>query len=284
MAKYHNDPYIVPASDDRRRLDRHLANAFMYTTADTPLGTRITFTHPQAMHDLFEVVERRGGDAREFAAALFLERFREQDHPRDVRAALLTRYARAMHDMHVVDHHTIRESEVAHAGKFVSALITEMPQMILDWVEDMATGLASIALEPQPTEVIRGVLLSPSFDQRRAFVFWKLIAKSSRFPMCIFSDPCAAAEGTLFTEWQCRAFALMFTHAPDEVVERAVAYMCKEATRKYVLVYSKINELCYERLENASETERGNVFKSIVNHVTPHTRREYVAGLYDLAA
>ncbi len=283
MARKRNDPSYVPASNEERILDRLLTNALTFKRVETSLGPRVTFAHPRAMHEFFDRIARLGGHACELGAALFADRVLENDPGRDVRAVLLTQYARVLYDSYNNDRRDVRESEVAHAGSFVGAMIRELPQMILEWVEDMGDGCASCNLNPQPTAVIRGVILSPSLDQRVAAEFWRLSVGSTRFPLRVFSDPGGQAEASMFSQWNRRAFALVFTHASDAAVERFVVHMLAHATEKIVRRYDDKEEKLLEVHLPVSLEERQFVFRSIASYVTPPSRREYVAGLYGIA-
>ena len=283
MARQRDDVYVVPASDDRRRLDRHLTAAFMYERTQTVEGERVTFAHPRAMHDFFDAIARLGGDACKLGAVLFMERCVAQDAPRDVRAALLTTYARVLHDVYKADSPYIREAEVAHAGSFVGAIISEMPRMILEWIEDMADGVLSVALDVQPTSVIRGVLLSPMLDQRRAMEFWTFAGSSMRFPLRVFFDPCLPDEGALFSSWHYRAFASVFSTASEAVVERFVTNMIARAVWKtaYGFVSERRERFVFRK--PVEDDDRRNAFLAITGHVRPPDRREFVAKLYGIA-
>ena len=283
MARQRDDEYVVPASDDRRRLDRHLTAAFMYERMKTVDGERVKLAHPLAMHDFFEAIARRGGDTCTLGAALFMERFAEQDQPRDVCAALLTTYARVLHDAYKAGSPYIREAEVAHAGRFIGAIISEMPRMILEWIEDMADGVQSVTLDAQPTSVIRGVLLSPMLDQRRAIDFWTFAGSSMRFPLRVFFDPCLPDEGTLFSSWHCRAFASVFSTAPEAVIKRFVTNMIARAVWKTAYGFASERRARFIFRKPAEDDDRRNAFVTITGHVLPPDRREFVAKLYGIA-
>lgn len=281
MSRHKGDQRYAFVSIDEQRLARHLANAFAFERTRTDQGVRIVFAHERAMQEFFDCIVRMGDAGHVTGATVFTDQVREKDPGREVRAALLTRFARVFYDTEYgADRRPIRESEVAHAGRFVNAVVAEMPQTHLEWAEDMGDGCPECGLEPQPTAVIRGVFLSPALDQRKAAEFWKLAAASKRFPLRIFSDPCGSEEGAIFSSWHMRAFALVFTNAPEAAVERFAAHMREHAVAKMLKVF--VSAKWVDKPAPATATDRKNVFDAISSNIEIAARRTFARGLFGL--
>lgn len=280
MAHPYDDPNYVPATPEERRILRSLDHAFDLELV-TKDGEERRYVGTRAVLDLFDALVRMGDRGHVKGATLFANRCREREIPRAARAHMLTRFALALRDADTPNARTtLRESEVAHAGRFVSSFVRELPVVVLEWAEDANDGDVNSGLEPQPTAVIRGVLLSPSFDHREAVEFWRMSAASARFPVRIFSDPCRSEEGTVFSSWHLRAFSLLFTHAPMEAVTRFIAHMREHAVRKTAKRLNEATGTWFEEFVPATENDRSCAFRSIAGSIEPPERRNLVTELY----
>lgn len=283
MARRNDDPEYVPATVEERRILRSLDHAFDLEPV-TKEGDERRYVGTRAVQELFDALVRMGDKGYAHGAMLFARRCRDREIPRAARAHMLTRLALALRDADAPNARiTLRESEVAHAGRFVSAFVRQLPVIVLEWAEDAGDGDALSGLEPQPTAVIRGVLLSPSFDHREAIEFWRLSAASKRFPIRVFSDPCRSEDGTVFSSWHLRAFSLVFTYAPMEAVTRFIAHMREYAVRKTAKRLNVATGTWFEEFVPATENDRTSAFRSIAGSIEPPGRRDLVTELYGLS-
>lgn len=272
---------------------RFLDNAFVCTWKESNAGRALEFQSKYPLYEFFDLMMRMGDKGYVLGATLFGRKVEEKNVERAVRSHLLTRLARGLHDANPDGRKEPRETTVAHFGRFVSVLIEGMPEMHLEWAEDMDTDDPMFDLRKQPTTVIRGVLLSPALDQRRCVRFWEMAAASSRFPYRIFSDPCEPDDGAIFSSYHRRAFAIVFTHAPAPAVERFANHMREHATLKHVRRWrdppqggSPGEGKWIVEAEPATEHERLNVFRSIAGSIEGSERRKQVHDLFgiDMAA
>lgn len=283
MASRNDDPAYVPATFEERRILRNLDHAFDLEPVD-PSGERHRFVGGRAVQELFDAFVRMGDKGYAYGATIFARRCHEREIPRAARAHMLTRFALGLRDADAPDERrAIRESEVAHAGRFLSGFVRALPVVVLEWAEDAGDGDERTGLAAQPTAVIRGVLLSPSFDHREAAEFWRQSAASKRFPVRIFSSPCRSEDGAVFSSWHVRAFSLVFSHAPIEAVTRFVTHMREHAVHKRHKFYRERSGTWHEGLSRATENERHCVFRSIAGSIENAARRDYVTGLYGLS-
>jgi hypothetical protein len=283
MTSRKDDPEYVPATFEERRILRSLDHAFDLEPVGKD-GERRRFAGGRAVQELFDALVRMGDKGYAYGASLFLRRTRDRDIPRVARAHMLTRFALGLRDADAPnERRAIRESEVAHAGRFFAGFVRELPVVVLEWAEDAGEGDERSGLEPQPTAVIRGVLLSPSFDQREAVEFWRMSAASKRFPERIFSDPCRSEDGAIFSSWHMRAFAIVFTIAPIEAVTRFVTRMRTNALYKMAKTLHVASGTWNDEVVPATENERLGTFRSIAGGIENAARRDYVTGLYGLS-
>jgi hypothetical protein len=283
MAHSRDDTAHFPGTIEERRIFRSLDHVFDLECVDASSGTfRFVGTH--AVQEFFASVGRLGDKGYVLGATWFAERVRNKEVPRAARAHMLTRFALALRDMDSPDERrAFRESEVAHAGRFVAAFVHELPVVVLEWAEDAGTGIPTHGFAQQPTAVIRGVLLSPGFDHRKAVDFWRMSAASKCFPDRIFSDPCRSEDGSIFSSWHARAFSLIFTHAPVEAVVRFVAHMREHAVRKASKLHNPATDTWADEFVPATENERLSLFRSIAGGIELPERRDFVTGLYGLS-
>ncbi|MBI4458248.1 hypothetical protein HY633_04760 [Candidatus Uhrbacteria bacterium] len=193
-------------------------------------GRKLVFVDAYALNHFYDMVCRLGEpDGHRLGAAVFLCAADKRKIERSVLSKVLTRLARVLFDVRGAAGNPT-EAAVAHFARFIREIVGEVPRMILEWVEDMDTDDAERDLARQPTEVIRGVLFSPSMDHRRAVRFWALAAESPLFPCRIFSDQCQPAEGEMFSAYQRRAFGTFFALAPEAAFQRFAGHVF-EATK-----------------------------------------------------
>lgn len=270
MAKYRDDLDRHLLSPEERRLARSLDNVLV---------------NRQGLHEFFDLVSRLGDQGYVLGAAIFARKAKETNIERAVRSRFLTLVARALYDCKLPDRRgDPRESEVAHFGRFVNLLIEDDPVMFVEWSEDMAVDDPGRDLAAQPTSVIRGVLLSPCLDQRRAVAFWDLSSKSEKFPRRIFSDPCVPDDGVIFSSYHLRAFGLVFTHATESAVRCFASHMHANATGKLVRIWDEAEKRGRIERIPAGEVERSNAFTAIAGYVENHDNRRLVNGIFGLAA
>lgn len=271
MAKYRDDPDQHYVSPDERRIARSLDAAFA--------------ANKFSLHEFFELVSRLGDQGYMLSAAVFARKAQESTVDRAMRSRFFTGMARALYDMNShLRQGDVRESEVAHFGRFVNVLIADQPKMFVEWSEDMDADDAARYIPVQPTAVIRGVLLSPCLDQRRTTEFWDLSARSERFPRRIFSDPCVPEDGLIFSSYHLRAFGLVFTHATGYAVRRFATHMRENATRRLVRTWDEQERRGRIDSVAARDIDRANAFSAIAASVEHQDNRRLVNEIFGLAA
>ncbi|MEY4744794.1 MAG: hypothetical protein RL272_739 [Candidatus Parcubacteria bacterium] len=287
----HDDNAPIPPTDEERRLIRWLDNALVYEwKKDSDRGRKLQFRCRNPLHEFFDLMMRMGDAGYALAAALFGRKVEDLNVERAVRSRLLTLLACGLHDDDRSSRARIAESSVAHFGRFVNVLIADMPQMHVEWAEDMDTDDPMQDLRRQPIAVIRGVLLSPALDQRRCVRFWELAAASPRFPLRIFSDPCQPDEGAIFSSYHCRVFAVVFALVSDAAVVRFVTHMRGNANRKMVRRWhepsaggGRQSGVWTVESEPATDCERSNAFTCIAGGIEGNERRRRVSELFGIA-
>ncbi|HTK04522.1 MAG TPA: hypothetical protein VL500_02970 [Candidatus Eisenbacteria bacterium] len=279
----------IPPTNEERRMNRFIDNAFVYEWKSSAKGRTLEFSQRNPTYELFDLMMRMGDEGYVLAATLFGRKVQEKNVERAVRSHLLTRLARGLHDTHY-GAGEIRETAVAHFGRFMNVLIADMAEMHVEWAEDMDAEDPAHDLHPEPIAVIRGVLLSPALDQKRCAKFWELAASSSRFPVRIFSEPCAPDDGAIFSSYHRRVIAIVFTVASDVAVERFAVHMRENAKLKMVRrwkdppqggVPSEGKWLTVP--EPATEQERKNAFGCIAGGIERNDRRQRVSELLGVA-
>lgn len=280
MAKH---PYEKPPTDEERRMIRYLDGAFVYAWKTSGEGRKLEFATRNPMYEFFELMMRMGDAGYVLAATLFGRKVEDGKTERPVRSRLLTMLARGLHDAHESPTAPVREAAVAHFGRFVNALIAALPAVHVEWAEDMDADDPQNDLRPEPVAVIRGVFLSPSLDQRNCVKFWEMAAASERFPLRIFSEPCGPDDGIIFSSYHRRAFAIVFTVAPEPAVDRFAGHMRRHATKKMVRRLRPERDEWIVASEDATENERMNVFRCIAGNIEPQARREHVSMLLGVA-
>lgn len=290
MADKIRGPKMVFETEIERKLRMCLERALTYEwksrpeVEGKPSGRLLVLANRFAVHEFFDLMMRNGDDGYVVGATLFARRADEMERP--VRARFLTSLARMLRDFDGDPQGCIRESEVAHFGRFVNVLLSKKGRLdgvVLAWVEDMNTSDPENDLTPQPTAVIRGVLFSPSFDQRQAFGFWERAARSARFPVRIFSDPCAPEDGLLFSSYHVRAFGLFFSVAPEGAITRFAAHMRDNAVTKTAREWVEDAGRWMVKAVPASALDRHRVFDGIVGYVDGDHRREKLRALLHVA-
>lgn len=283
MARH--DDAVVPPSVEERRMARWLDEALVYRWKEDGGGGRtLHLSSRNPLYEFFDLMMRMGDAGYVLAATLFGRKAVESGVERAVRSRLLTLLARGLHEAHHDARATITESSVAHFGRFVNVLIAEMPRAYVEWAEDMDVDDPRLGLRKQPVAVIRGVFLSPSLDQRKCAKFWELAAESDRFPVRIFSEPCGPDDGAIFSSYHLRAFAIVFTVAPEPAVAKFAGHMRERATHKLVRRLRPDEDRWTVESEPATENERMNAFRCIAGGIEPHARRERVSTLLGVGA
>lgn len=286
MARHDSEFRVVPELE--RRLQGALSRAFAQDYGLTmpkdgkyrAIGKMPTFRPSFALSEFFDLMAREGDRGYVTAALVFAAGLEVLTAGRAVRSHALTRLARMVYESDYVPRRPPRESEIAHMGKFVNELIASMPEMHVQWMEDMHEGDPAHGLECQPTAVIRGVLLSPYLDHDRAFRFWELSVASARFPLRVFSDPCAPDDGEIFSSYQTRAFARIFAVAPVTAVERYASHMRDHATTalRREWVEEERTSRIYE--VQAPEHVRKRTLRHILGYIVDEARRTLLAGIF----
>jgi hypothetical protein len=278
MPNKETDPPII--SDLERRLTDRLRRSFYEEygldrlTGKWPGQVRASYV----LNEFFSLLHREGDHGYVVGAKTFAQEVGMRNPCRQIVSDILTRVALMVYTESGHEVREPRESEVAHMGRFVNELISDLPEMHLAWVEDM-NGPSEGIPSRQPTAVIRGVLLSPRLDQRRCVRFWELTVSSDLFPRRIFSDPCDPREGSLFTSYHRRAFGLVFSVAPIEAVKQYATHMRDNADSVQVREWDEDSRRFSTGLRPASEQERGLNFTSIVGYIKDTFRRDLVADL-----
>ena len=282
MARHPYDKPIPP-TDEERRMIRYLDGAFVYSWKPSGKGRKLEFSNRNPLYEFFELMMRMGDAGYALGAMLFGRKIEDGKIERAVRSRLLTHLARGLHDAYDAPTAPIKESTVAHIGRFVNALIAVMPGVHVEWAEDMDSDDPGHDQRPEPIAVIRGVFLSPSLDQRNCVKFWEMAAASERFPLRIFSEPCGPDDGIIFSSYHRRAFAIVFTVAPEPAVDKFAGHMRRHATRKLVRNKRPEKDEWFIEPVEATENDRQSVFRSIAGNIEPHERREHVSALLGIA-
>ncbi|HSD11970.1 MAG TPA: hypothetical protein VLC10_00280 [Patescibacteria group bacterium] len=289
MAKY-DDDRPIPPSDEERRLVRWLDNALIYTWKENSDGSKtLRFSCRNPLYEFFDQMMRMGDPGYALAASLFGRAVTDKNVERTVRSRLLTLLACGLHENGCDTRAEITETSVAHFGRFVNVLIADMPQMHVEWAEDMDADDPKRDLRKQPIAVIRGVLLSPALDQRRCVRFWELAAASPGFPLRIFSDPCPPDDGAIFSSYHRRAFGIVFALVSDVAVEKFATHLRDHADRKKVrrwheppAGHGKEAGKWTVESESATRQERLNVFHCIAGGIEGNDRRRKVSELFGI--
>lgn len=286
-----NNPYFRTASPHERRMMRILdegLSEFRGRSAEggfegaQPAPKPLSRSH-YALCDFSKLMG--GADEREYHFGVRLCAIRLRNIAPGCRSFALTRMARLLYDG-VSPPRSVRESEVAEFGRFVSVIIKSLPKLVLSWVEDMHTGLPGYGLDAQPTAVIRGILFSPLMDQKRACRFWALAAGSERFPCRIFSDPCEPDEGAILSPHHIRAFGLFFSIASEAAIERFARHLRDHADRKSVRNWEAIGSggRWVLAVVPASEAERRRILEGIAGYVDDRERKDKLTALFQAEA
>lgn len=289
MARY-DDNKPVPPSDEERRLVRWLDSAFVFTWKENGDGSRtLRLSSRNPLYEFFDQMMRMGDAGYALAATLFGRKVADNAVDRTVRSRLLTLLACGLHENGCDTRAEITESSVAHFGRFVNVLIADMPQMYVEWAEDMDADDPQRDLRKQPVAVIRGVLLSPSLDQRRCVRFWELAAASAAFPLRIFSEPCPPDDGAVFSSYHLRAFGIVFALVSDAAVDKFAAHLRDNANRKKVrrwhdppAGHGKEAGKWTVESEAATPQERLNAFHCIAGGIEGNVRRKRVSDLFGI--
>jgi len=266
MSEFKHDQLFRDATDEERRLIIGFAQAVAHDwhpDASTG-GRRFEFTNHFGCQQLFRDMNRMGDKGFLYGALLFSRRAHSLE--RAVRSHFLTRLALANHE-ELGSHGPVRECAVSCLGVFLDPLLAEMPDLILEWVEDMETDDPACDLERQPAELIRGLLLSSHVDQRRAHRFWELAAVSPRFPERIFSEPSRHDSGGIFMSCFLKAMGRLFSSAPETAVRRFAAVVRERAVNKYVLVSEdQCRRISWVQVP-ATELERSTMLASLTSNI-----------------
>jgi len=278
MYELKDDRLFIDGTDDERRLVLKFNEAMACHWEDPKekAGRRLVFASSFAVSGFYDQMCRMNEHGFLFGALLFARRAGELE--RQVRSHLLTRLIRAQYDWQDC-RRPVRESEVSHAAGFINALIGDMTETILEWVEDMNTDDPRFDLECQPTPVIRGMLFSVNLDQRKTSRFWGLAAGSARFPDRVFFDPCPPANGSIFMPYHVKVIGSIFSLAPEAAVRRFSRVIKERAVNKAVLISSDDNRSWRVELHPASDIERSNVLNGILSNVS-NERRPLVAEIF----
>jgi hypothetical protein len=276
-------------TDEERRMVRFLDNAFVCTWRTSNSGRSLEFQNKYSLYELFDLMMRMGDKGYVLGATLFARKAQDKNVERTVRSHMLTRLARGLHEMQSDGRKEPTEASVANFGRFISVLVGELPEWNVEWAEDMDADDPMRDLQRQPIAVIRGVLLSPSLDQRRCVRFWEMAAASEKFPRRIFSDPCPPDDGAIFSSYHRRAFAIVFTYASAPAVKRFAIHMREHATQKCVRRWcdppvggSPGQGKWIVEAAPATENERLSVFRSIAGSIEGNERRKQVHDLFGI--
>lgn len=278
MYQLKDDRLFTDGTDEERRLIVRFneAIACRWEETGTQSGRRLAFERGYALSAFYEQMCRMSEHGFLFGALLFARRADELE--RQVKSHLLTRLIRAQYDWENCQR-PVRESEVSHAAAFINALIGDLAETIMEWVEDMNTDDPYYDLEKQPTAVIRGMLFSVNLDQRKAYRFWEMSAVSERFPEQVFYDPCPPANGAIFMPYHIRVIGNIFSLAPEAAVRRFSRVIRDFAVNKAVLISSDGNRKFTTEIHPASETERRSILSGILANCS-NERRPLVAEIF----
>ncbi len=295
MKRTKDDPYAVDESSEERRFRYRFEQAIVYELRPAPDGTgqRLVFRNSGALHDLYLSMVNGGDEGYLSGVRLFL---RNAGHMlRSARSQFLNLLAGQLHLIKPTSA-PLRECEVSDFARFVRGLLPAPgedvsrghfgTEILLAWAEDAHTGLPDVGVEAQPTALIRGILLAPSLDQRRAILFWDKAALSDKFPCRIFSDPCPYDEGVLFSSWHIRAFGQLFAVVPPAAVQRFAAHMGDNAIHKMTLREREMRGVRRWVPEPvpAEANDRERVFRCIVGMIDNAERRAQVTAALRLSA
>lgn len=147
--------------------------------------------------------------------------------PREVRSLILTACALWPYTSGRNQREPLRGKHVQHFARVMNRTADTCAKMYVEWFEDMGSGIPGI-MEEMPTRMLRGILFATKLKTRDGRTpmedFWKIAARSERFPVRIFTDP-GDHNG-----WQClmsptqfAQFAEFCTNAPEEAVIRFVS-------------------------------------------------------------
>lgn len=278
------DSWASSMTDEGRLLIRLLKDAILYEWVECESGRTLKFLHLSRSGEFSEAMMRYDDRGYAAGAKFFMGAVVETGLERAVCSNLLTKMAGSHHDQLNNGHDApVFEREVSFFGRFVRHLQQELPQNVIDWTEDLNTDDPWHDLKSQTTEFIRGVLFSPAIEQRRCLSFWEGAARAKRFPLRIFSDPCDARDGVIFSSYHSRVIGAVFSLVSSIALERLVCHMRECATHKFFL--RSVGDGKWERLRVAvMEHERLAVFKSIVSHIDSVSRQQEVAELLGISA
>ncbi len=268
----------------RRLLDGGAACSWETTVVNNEVVARkIVYDFSTRLDEFSEMMMRRSSEGYVLGAGLFCQKMTAKNVERAVRSHLLTKLARSLHDHSFQSTAPITEPEVAMFGHFVTEIIGEHPEMLVDWAEDMNVDDPKNDFKKQPTAVIRGVFLSSAvIHHKDAVRFWELASRSKLFPFRMFSNPCDPKHGELFAPFHVRAYSTVFATVSAAAVERFARYMRLHARTK--LINESVGEGKWrQRLLRASRSDRRRVFKSIADGIPAVERRQEVAALLGVA-
>jgi len=295
MKRKTDDIYAISESIEERKFRFRFEEAIVYEVRPAPggAGQELIFRHHGAIHDLFLMMANEGDEGFLRGVKLFLKNAARMLRP--ARSHFISLLADQLHEMKQTSA-PLRECEVGNVSRFARELLPGTKEctssvhfgteILLAWAEDANTGVADVGVPSQPTALIRGILMAPSFDHARAVLFWDKAAKSESFPCRIFSDPCPWDEGVIFSSWHVRAFGRLFTVAPPVAISRFAAHMREHAIKKMVLkpMGSQRRGQWAAQCVPADENDRERVFRCIVGAIDDSERRERVTEALQLTA
>jgi len=181
-----------------------------------------------AFYGLCDAVSKRREAAYPIAAELVAEMVCCNEVPRGLRSVILTALARWSHDYNPPTGRPIRGRSVAHFAEVLNATSIACAEVYVQWFEDMGSGIAvdggelgEWVLQPQPTRVMRGILFDARLQNEGMANFWKLAAKSERFPVQLFTDPGDhKAHSCYLTTENMRQMSSFIALAPESAVMR----------------------------------------------------------------
>jgi hypothetical protein len=249
------------------------------------------------MGALYKQASRVGPNGYTALGEHFVDAIFAQETPRPVISRLITDLVLSVHDEK--GEAFPREGSMSHATPFMNVLVRETPKTIVDWAEDLAEDHA-------PLTIVSGTVFAAFFDQRDACAnvhrregkryrtvrpsFWDMAAASDRFPLSIFSTPCASADGIIFSSNRRFVIGAILAHAFEPTMRRIAAHIATHATQKFVWTRivddneQKGEERYKDVLVEATDQERLMVLKDLHGSVdAPQSRRALVAAALGIA-
>lgn len=289
--------WLKDKTREEKRYINLLVSALQFRWEDDATDSRRRYLHFinwNAAERWYAAVTNGGDSGLTIGAASFRAWYHERPDktrlPFDEERAVVSRFFNLIARIYVSPSEEasegLRESSVAHFGAFLNQLIEDsvFAKVILDWVEDADTTNPRFDLSPQPTALLRGVLMSQRLEVKRSRRFWNLAAASEHFPLRVFSDPCSPLEGAFLASWHHRYLARLFAGMSEGAVERFAGHLGREAKTMLVLDYDEKRKRRLVKSVPLDPLIRRNAFEGIVGYLDNGPRRALVERLLNVGA